>query len=263
MNTLLSIRGLTVSYRKGKDKFLALDEVSLDIGEGEVFGIAGESGSGKSTLALAILGMLPFLGAEISGEISFQGRAIGELSEKDLRRIRGKEISLVSQNPWGTLDPLYRVGYQLEEFVMAHTALGRKERRELVQQALIDSQLPGDEAFMKLYPHQLSGGMLQRISIAMGTALSPQLLVADEPTSSLDVTTQAEIVRLLKKMRLKKNTSIVFISHDLALLSQICDKIAIIKRGRIVESGSTREIFTNPQNAYTKSLIEAIPKVEL
>ena len=262
MNTLLRIQALSARYQKGGETFLALDNVDLEIYEGEVLGIAGESGSGKSTFALGVMGLLPILGAQVSGSIRYEGTVITELSEKDLRKLRGREISLISQNPWSTLDPLFSIESQFREYIKSHLALSKPKTAELIRQALSDSQLPNDEKFMNLYPHQLSGGMLQRVAIAMATALSPRVLIADEPTSSLDVTTQAEIVRFMKDLWSRNKMTIVFISHDLALLSQICQRIAIIRNGRIIEIGNVKDLFQSPQQGYTQKLIESIPRVQ-
>lgn len=261
MRNFLEIKNFSVSYPREGGVCKALDAIELSIKDGESIGIVGESGSGKSMIALGILGLLPLVGAQTTGDILFQGESILQLSKDKLRKIRGEKISLIFQNPWMSLDPLYTIENQFTEFLKAHRSVSATEVYEIISQSLIRTQLPSD--IRKLYAHQLSGGMLQRVSIAMATALRPQLLIADEPTSSLDVTTQAEIVSLLHRMRHEQEMSLVFISHDLALVSQLCDRVYVLKDGRIVESGTTEDIFLRPQDPYTKKLIAAIPRIEI
>ena len=263
MNTLLDIKNLSVSYPHKEGFLTALSDINFSVKHGDIIGVAGESGSGKSTLALTILNLVSFFGAETKGEILFEQKNLLKLHDDALRQIRGKTISLIFQNPWNVLDPLFTIENQFKEFIQAHHKdFGQEEIKKIIISSLSYSQLPSNENFLSLYPHQLSGGMLQRVAIAMATALSPKLLIADEPTSSLDVTTQAEIIRFLKKIWEKKNMSIIFISHDLALLSQICHSIIIIKDGKLIENAPTKEIFLNPKEDYTKKLLNSIPKIE-
>lgn len=263
MENLLEIKNFSVRYPREEGALQALDAIELSVQHGKSVGVVGESGSGKSTMALGILGLLSLLGAKTTGDIFFQEKDILRLPKDELRKIRGERISLVFQNPWMSLDPLYSIESQFVEFLKAHQRVQSAEINGIISWSLARAQLPSDSEFRKLYPHQLSGGMLQRVSLAMATALHPQLLVADEPTSSLDVTTQAEIVLLLKRLRCEQKMSLVIISHDLVLVSQLCDRIYILKGGRIVESGTTENIFLRPQDPYTKKLIAAIPRVEI
>ena len=263
MENLLEIKNFSVSYPRDKGVFKALSNIELSIQNGESVGIVGESGSGKSTMALGILGLLPLLGAKTTGDIFFQGEDISHLPKDKMRKMRGEKVSLIFQNPLMSLDPLYNIGNQFTEFLKAHQHILSADVNEIISRSLVHAQLPSDKKFLKLYPHQFSGGMLQRVSIAMATALRPKLLIADEPTSSLDVTTQAEIVSLLKRLCLEQKMSLVFISHDLALVSQLCDRIYILKEGHVIESGTTENIFLRPQNPYTKKLITAIPQIEV
>lgn len=263
MENLLEIKNFSVSYPRSGGSFRALDAIELSVQNGESVGIVGESGSGKSTIALGVLGLLPLLGAKTTGDILFRGKSVPHLSRDELRKMRGEKISLVFQNPWMSLDPLYNIENQFTEFLKAHQHVHSADINEIISRSLVRTQLPSDNKFRTLYPHQLSGGMLQRVSIAMATALHPELLIADEPTSSLDVTTQTEIISLLKHLRFEQKMSLVFISHDLVLVSQLCDRIYILKDGHIIESGTTENIFLRPQNPYTKKLIAAIPQIEI
>ncbi len=233
-----------------------LNEVSLEVGEGEILGLVGRSGEGKSTIALAILGLLELKGGRCSGEILFQGRDLLRMHSREMRRLRGKEIALVPQSPLAALNPNVRLGSQLEEAWRAH------ERGKPNWKPLLDSvSLPAEESFLRQYPRALSVGLAQRFLIAMAVLHSPALLLADESTSALDTITQAEILGLFKRLNRDLGISILYISHDLASVASICDRVAILEGGSIVECGAVEEVFLSPRSGYTKELVGAIPRV--
>jgi ABC-type dipeptide/oligopeptide/nickel transport system ATPase component len=263
MNPLIKVENLSIDYFSKNEYFRAIDNISFEINKNKIVGIAGESGSGKSSLALSILNLTQFLGAKIKGKILFDKKNLIKSSEKSLRKIRGKEISIIFQNSWDVLDPIFTIKNQFQEYIKAHyKKISIQEINKIITYSLKLSQLPSNKNFLNLYPRQLSGGMLQRVSIAMAIALKPKLLIADEPTSSLDVINQKKIIDLLKKIGQKKNMSIIFISHDLALISQLCNDIIIIKNGKLIEKSSTKNIFQKPNHNYTKKLIQSIPIIK-
>jgi ABC-type dipeptide/oligopeptide/nickel transport system ATPase component len=256
--SLLSTR-LTADYagRPG-----VLQEAALDISPGEIVGLVGESGSGKSTMALAILRLLQFRGGTVKGEVRFGDRNLLELSEKAMRRIRGRDIGLVLQSPIASLNPNMRIGDQIHESWRAHREeyagpFCRSDAMELLERA----SLAADEAFLRRYPCQLSVGQAQRVLIAMAIVHRPRLLIADEPTSSLDAVTQSEILELFLRFSREMAMGILFISHDLLSVGSVCRRVAILSEGRVVEFNSTKEIFRRPTHPYTKALIAAIPKL--
>lgn len=237
-------------------------DFDLHMDEGEIVGLVGESGSGKTMSALSIAGLLSRKHMKKRGKIEFLGTDILNCPRKELRRLQGNEISMVFQEPMTSLDPLKKIGYQVEESLILHTQLGKKERRKKVIAALADVELPEPERLMNCYPHELSGGMRQRVMIAAALICSPRLLICDEPTTALDVTIQTQIIELLRKTNRRDNTAILFISHDLSLVRQLCGRVIVMYQGNIVESGETEEVFTNPSHEYTRRLIAAIPKFE-
>lgn len=260
MNTpLLEIRNLTVEYPASTSRRRALADITLTVSDGEVHGIAGESGAGKSTLAQAILGLLPFHRASWRGEILFRGQNLLTMPERRLRGLRGNRIAMVFQNAINSLDPLCRIGDQIAEVIRAHQDWDRNRIESRVRQVIADVSLPVTEMFLRSFPHQLSGGMAQRVMIAMALANQPDLLVADEPTSSVDVTTQAELLALLRRLREQCGMTIVFISHDLHVLGSIADRLSIVQAGTIVETGKTSDILSHPAHPYTRRLIDALP----
>jgi ABC-type glutathione transport system ATPase component len=263
MEPILETRQLSVRY-PGPPGHSAprwvLRDINLRVAKGDILGIAGESGSGKTTLALGLLNLTGFYGATASGQVLFENRDLLALPEAVLRRIRGNQIALVLQNT-ACLDPLFTIGNQLREVIAAHQQLPPPALRQRAQEVLLQVQLPADEGFMKLYPHQLSGGMLQRVMIAMAIANHPKVLIADEPTSSIDVTTQAEILQLLRRLHRDLHTTILLISHDLAVLSSLCNSLVVMKDGVVVEEGLLADVFRQPADAYTKGLLKAIPRV--
>ena len=257
MPPLLEVENLTIRFAGASQP--AVDGISFAIDEGEVLGLVGESGSGKSVTSLAILRLLAS-GAAMTGSIRFNGVDLLRLSEKDMRARRGRDISMIFQEPMTALNPSMSIGEQIAETVRVHHAsLGRAEVRDRVLESLRQVSLPDPERRMRDYPHQFSGGQRQRILIAMAVVNKPRLLIADEPTTALDVTVQAQILRLLRDLREQHGLSMLFISHDLAVTAQTADRVAVMQRGRIVETNSAAELFRRPQHAYTRALLAAVP----
>jgi peptide/nickel transport system ATP-binding protein len=231
---------------------------SLVLGRGEILGLAGESGSGKSMTAFAVLGLASTFGARVEGSIRLDGEELVGASPERLRDVRGSRISMIFQSPVSALDPLLPVGRVFERALRLHGS-SRQEARERAATALGEVLLTPD--LLERYPHQLSGGQAQRVAIAIALALRSEVLLADEPTSALDVTVQAEIVDLLERLRLERNMSILFISHDLAVIAEVCDRVAVMREGRVVEEGSAERVLVDPRHGYTRQLVRAVPKV--
>ncbi len=248
---------LDVSYR---NKPGVLKSVFLQMRQGEVLGLIGQSGSGKSTLGLSILRLLELKGGKATGSIFFQGRDLLKLKEREMRRLRGSEIGLVLQSPLSSLNPALRIGTQLAEAWKAHASGPRDEMKRRIEDALLSVALPCDDEFLRRFPSQLSVGQAQRVLIAMAVMHRPSLLIADEPTSALDVITQKEVLQLFRKLNQDTGTGILFISHDLLSVASICDRIAILNKGELVEVGLTGQIFNHPAHPYTKKLIAALPE---
>jgi oligopeptide/dipeptide ABC transporter ATP-binding protein len=263
MNPLLKITDLRTHFRSSGKTIRALDGVSLEIEEGGAFGLVGESGSGKSVTALSILQLIPRPPGEIvGGEIYFKGRDLLELHEDEMRSIRGKEISMIFQEPMTSLNPVFRIGDQMAEVIRLHQGVDRQKALKVVVEMLDKVNIPDARRVIKQYPHQLSGGMRQRVMIAMELSCRPALLIADEPTTALDVTIQAQILRLIREMKNEFNTSILLITHDLGVVSELCEKVAVMYAGSIVEQAAVADIFADPQHPYTKGLIGAIPLID-
>jgi len=258
---LLDIRGLKVYYFARRGTVRAVDDVSLKLTKGESLGLVGESGCGKSTLGLAILRLVPEPGRIVAGSIMFDGLDITKIPEEDMRRIRGSRIAMVFQDPMTSLNPLMKIGEQLIETLMAHGETDKEAAKEKAISILSDVGI-GPERFND-YPHQLSGGMRQRVMIAMALILKPDLVIADEPTTALDVITQAQIIDLMKDLKEKYKMSLIFISHDISLVSEVADRMAVMYAGQVVEIGDIFSIFDEPLHPYTKALLEAIPNIEL
>ena len=257
---LLEVRHLKTYFYTTKGIVKAVDDISFTLNKGEVLGIAGESGCGKSTTAYSLIRLVPPPGKIVSGEIIFEGRDILKLSNEEFRReIRWKKISMVFQGAMNALNPVFTVGDQIAEVLMLHKGLTKKEAMSEVYKLL---QMVGIEPKRaRSYPHELSGGMKQRVMIAMALALNPPLVIADEPTTALDVVVQAQIMNLLKKLQREQNMSIILITHDLSLIAEIADKVAIMYAGKIVEFGTAEQVFLNPQHPYTKGLLVSIPRI--
>jgi peptide/nickel transport system ATP-binding protein/oligopeptide transport system ATP-binding protein len=263
MGTLLSVKNLKTHFYSSGRTIRALDGVSFDIEEGAVFGLVGETGCGKSVTALSILRLIPSPpGKIVGGEIHFKGRNLLNLSEDEIRSIRGKEISMIFQEPMTCLNPVFRVGDQMAEVVMLHQGLQRAQAFENAVRMLERVHIPDAPHVARQFPHQLSGGMRQRVMIAMELSCHPSLLIADEPTTALDVTIQAQILRLIKEMKKELHTSILLITHDLGIVAEMCDRVAVMYAGSIVEEASVEEIFEHPQHPYSQGLWGAIPHVD-
>ena len=255
---MFACRNLNLSYKGNK----ILKDIHFHIPEGTVFCITGESGSGKSMSALAIAGLLSRRDMHKRGQILFDGLDLLTCERSKLRKIQGNEISMIFQEPMTSLNPVKRIGWQIEESLRIHTELNKEERYQKAIEMMKEVELPDPERLYRQYPHELSGGMRQRVMIAAAMICNPRILIADEPTTALDVTIQAQIVELLKRMNREKQTSILFISHDLSLVKQLCERVLVMKGGYIVETGLTQEVFAHPKEEYTQRLIAAIPKVK-
>jgi microcin C transport system ATP-binding protein len=260
---LLSIRDLSVAFRQGGNTSIAVDHVSFDIAEGEVVALVGESGSGKSVTANSVLKLLPYPAASHpSGEILFKGKNLLKVSPEALREVRGNDITMIFQEPMTSLNPLHDVERQIAEILHLHQPIGRTEARRRVIELLNQVGIREPEKRLNAFPHELSGGQRQRVMIAMALANRPELLIADEPTTALDVTVQAQILELLRTLKTEHGMSMLFITHDLGIVRKIADRVCVMTKGKIVETGPTADIFANPQHAYTKHLLAAEPRGE-
>ncbi len=259
---ILEVRDLCAEYA-GRSKLVkALDGVSFSLRPGSVLTLVGESGSGKTTAALAILGLLPYPGRVVRGEVRFDGKDMLSLGERELRRLRGREISMIFQDPASGLNPVLSIGEQVEEIITAHTRVSKREARRMVYDALERVGLSGPEQLTRQYPFQLSGGMSQRVIIAIATVLNPRVIIADEPTSALDVTVQAGILSELERLRRERDISILLITHDLGIVAQMADEVVVMYAGRVAERGPARDVLRAPRHPYTWSLMAALPRVD-
>lgn len=258
MPALLSVESLNVKFATQTGEVAAVRDVTFSISEGGTLGLVGESGSGKSATSLAIMRLLPPQ-AKIAGKISFSDQELLSLDSESMRRIRGSGISMIFQEPMTALNPVMRVGDQVAEAVLAHQRLSKREAWDHAVNALREVAIPDPERRAKDYPHQLSGGQRQRVMIAMALVNNPRLLIADEPTTALDVTVQAQILDLLRDLRERHKLAVLFISHDLGVISRIADQVAVMYAGEIVEMGSVEQIFSAASHSYTQGLISAIP----
>ncbi|MBT2727598.1 ABC transporter ATP-binding protein [Bacillus sp. ISL-75] len=257
---ILRIKDLKVSFQSGKKFVPAVDGISFELKDGEILGIVGESGSGKSVTSLATMGLIPSPPGKIeNGEIIFEGKDLKNISEKEWRKIRGNQISMIFQEPMTSLNPLFTIGNQLMEAIRLHTDLSKREANVRSIELLKLVGIPRAEGILKEHPHQLSGGMRQRVMIAMAMACNPRVLIADEPTTALDVTIQAQILALMKDLNKKTNTTIILITHDLGVVAEICERVIVMYSGQIVEQGDVRTILKNPQHPYTKGLLKSVP----
>jgi microcin C transport system ATP-binding protein len=258
---LLSVRDLSVAFGHGERETLAVDRVSFDIGKGETLALVGESGSGKSVTALSILKLLPYPAAHHpSGTISFKGRDLLPLSERAMRRVRGNDITIVFQEPMTSLNPLHTIEKQIGEILLLHRGLTGAAARARTLEVLTQVGIPEPETRLGSYPHQLSGGQRQRVMIAMALANEPDLLIADEPTTALDVTVQAQIIALLRDIQQRLGMSLLFITHDLGIVRKIAQRVCVMKQGQVVEQGDVERVFRAPQHAYTRALLAAEPR---
>ena len=261
--SLLSVRDLTVKFAMRSQTVTALHQISFDLARGERLGIVGESGAGKSITGFALMKLLSAPGYIDSGTIQFDGTDITQASEAQMRRIRGNRIAMVFQDPMVTLNPVLTIGQQMVETLRAHRKLSRRGAQEIALTKLREVQIAAPELRLKQYPHELSGGMRQRIIIAMALLLDPDLIIADEPTTALDVTIQADIMELLLKLCQANKVGLILITHDLGVVSQLTERTLVMYAGRIVEAGKTREIINDPQHPYTQGLINALPQQTL
>lgn len=258
---LLDIKNLSVHYKTLRGVVRAVEDVSLEIDRGRVLAIVGETGSGKTTIGLTVLRILPPNAIIKSGEVLYLGRDLLRLGNEEMRRLRSKEISIIFQEPKITLNPIMKIGEQIAEVPMEHEGLSKKEALQLAREMLRKTGIPDPDRVMNSYPHELSGGMAQRVVISIAMILKPKLLVADEPTSALDVSIQAQVLDLITELVRETGTSVIFITHDLSLAAEIADDVAVMYYGKIVERGNIYDIFKSPKHPYTRALLSAIPRV--
>ncbi|MDO4515606.1 MAG: ABC transporter ATP-binding protein [Bacillota bacterium] len=256
---MLEIQDLRIHFRDAPAEKDAVKGISFYMDEGEILGLVGESGSGKTVTAMALSSLLSNAKTEMTGAILFQGKDMFRASREELRAMRGKDICVVFQEPMTSMDPVMRIGPQIEEALLVHTDLSPAERKARALQAMADAELPDPETLYYKYPHELSGGMLQRAMIAAAIISEPKLLICDEPTTALDVTIQEGILALLKKINREKGTGILFISHNLHVVRKLCTRVAVMCKGELVEEGDVDQVFFQPRQDYTKRLIAAIP----
>ncbi|NJD57539.1 MAG: ABC transporter ATP-binding protein [Nitrospirae bacterium] len=257
--SLLAVRDLNIYFRSSAQPVNVVANLNFDIAESEIFGLAGESGCGKSITALSILGILPPR-AYASGTVSFRDRDLLKADRESIRRIRGNEIAMIFQEPMTSLNPVLTIGYQIAEVFMTHMKMGRRDATDKAVELLKAVRIPSPEARVREYPHQMSGGMRQRVMIAMAIACNPALLIADEPTTALDVTIQAQILDLIQGLREERKMSILFITHDLGIIAENAARVGIMYAGRIMELAGTDETFSSPRHPYTMGLLDSLPK---
>lgn len=261
---LLSVQELAISFKKEGSYTAVIHEINYDLHQNEILGIVGESGSGKSVSSLAIMGLLPKVISKVThGKIIFAGKSIEELAEGDLQALRGNDIAMIFQEPMSSLNPSLKCGFQVQEILLQHTSLSKSASKNETLSLFEKVKLPDPEVIFDKYPHEISGGQKQRVMIAMAIACKPKLLIADEPTTALDVTVQKEIIQLLKDIQQETGMSIIFISHDLSLVSDIAHRVLVMYKGAIVEQGAVQQIFKNPQHNYTKALIASRPSLDV
>ncbi len=260
--SLLQVKNLVVEFPSRHGTLRALDDISFDIAPGEILGVVGESGAGKSLTGAAIIGLLEPPGRVASGQIVLQGQRIDQLSADEMRHIRGRKIGAIFQDPLTSLNPLYTIGRQLTETILAHLPVTPKEARQRAIQLLKDTGISAAEERIDHYPHQFSGGMRQRVVIALALAAEPQLIVADEPTTALDVSIQAQIISLLKKVCKDRGAAVMLITHDMGVIAETCDRVAVLYAGRVAEIGPVHQVINHPAHPYTAGLMASIPDME-
>ncbi|MGE7921061.1 ABC transporter ATP-binding protein [Viridibacillus sp. NPDC093762] len=258
---LLRVRGLQTTFFTDDGEIPAVDNINFSVREGEILGIVGESGCGKSVSALSIMGLVPSPPGKITGgQIEFDGKDLTKLSQKEMRKVRGKDIAMIFQEPMTSLNPLFTIGNQLMEAILIHHKdWSKKQARNRAIEMMKLVGLPRAEGLIKEYPHQLSGGMRQRVMIAMALVCDPKVLIADEPTTALDVTIQAQILQLMKDLNERLNTAVIMITHDLGVVAETCERVVVMYGGQVVEEGPVKLIFNDPQHPYTKGLIQSVP----
>lgn len=260
--TLLEVEGLRTEFNRDGKSITAVAGVHFHIRKGEVLGLVGESGCGKSVTSLSIMRLLKDTPGKIAGgAVRFEGKDLTKLSDNEMRRIRGKEMAMIFQEPMTSLNPVLRIGKQLEEPIRLHLGYGRKKAREHAVHMLKLVGIPRAEEVVNDYPHQLSGGMRQRVMIAIAMSCHPKLMIADEPTTALDVTIQAQILDLMKRLKEEQDMGMLLITHDLGVVAEMCDRVVVMYAGRVVEEAPVKELFASPQHPYTKGLISSVPKL--
>ena len=259
---LLAIEGLDVGFPTLSGVAVVVRDVSLSVGAGEIVGLVGESGSGKSVTCRAVVGLVPEPGAVLAGRILLDGRDLAAMGKRELRRIRGRELAMVFQDPMSSLNPVFTVGHQIVEVLTEHGDMARGQARTRAVELLARVGIPSPERRLKAYPHELSGGMRQRVMIAIALSGRPRLLLADEPTTALDVTIQDQILVLLREIRDETGMSIVLVSHDMGVIAQTCDRVAVMYAGHIVEVATVGDLFARPEHPYTQALLAAMPRID-
>jgi len=257
---LLELNDVSLELKRDGKYVRILDQISFQVNKGETVGIVGESGCGKSMTALSIMKLLPEK-AKLSGSVKFNNEEVTKFSRREMEKVRGNKMSMIFQDPLTSLNPLHTVGRQIEETLVLHTKLTKEQRKERVIQLLKEVGLPRAEELAMEFPHQLSGGMRQRIMIAIAMACNPSLLVCDEPTTALDVTVQAQILELMNHLKKVNDMGIIMITHDLGVVAEVCDRVVVMYAGKIIEEADVKELFLNPKHPYTKGLLESIPKL--
>jgi oligopeptide/dipeptide ABC transporter ATP-binding protein len=261
--SVLSAHHLTTALDTARGRALAVDRVDLDLGAGETLAVVGESGCGKTMLALSLLRLVPAPPARITGgRVEFKGRDLLGLSQAQMRSVRGEGISMIFQEPMTSLNPVFKVGDQVDEALARHTGLSRSRRRERVLDLFARVGIPNPDERVHAYPHQLSGGMRQRVMIAMALALDPDVILADEPTTALDVTIQAEIMALLRRLQSRRSTSVMLITHDLGVVAETCDRVMVMYAGRVVEEAGVFDFFADPGHPYSRGLLASVPRLD-
>jgi len=258
---LLEVRNLRVEFNTRRGTLVAIDDVSFDIAPGEVLGVVGESGAGKSITGTAIIGLLERPGRVAGGEILLEGRRIDNLPPEQMRKIRGRQIGAIFQDPLTSLNPLYTIGHQLVETIQTHLPMSKDDARKRAIALLAEVGIPAPERRIDSYPHQFSGGMRQRVVIALALCANPKLIIADEPTTALDVSIQAQIITLLKRLCRDNGTAVMLVTHDMGVIAETADRVAVMYAGRIVEIGPVQEVIHNPQHPYTTGLMGSVPAV--
>ena len=260
---LLQVKNLVIEFPNRHGTLRAIDDISFDIAPGEILGVVGESGAGKSLTGAAIIGLLEPPGRIASGQIILEGQRIDQLNHEQMRHVRGKQIGAIFQDPLTSLNPLFSIGRQLTETILTHLPVSKAEARDRAISLLQDTGIPAAEQRIDHFPHQFSGGMRQRVVIALALEAEPKLIVADEPTTALDVSIQAQIISLLKDICKKRGAAVMLITHDMGVIAETCDRVAVLYAGRIAEIGSVHEVINHPKHPYTAGLMAAIPDIEI